>query len=89
MSNPPYITQQDKDSAGYCDHGQRVLRQGRKKDGGAWRGEFCFLDECQPLWWSWNPQIEVQGKVGLWIRPIYEPMDFVYHGLKGSPWENK
>lgn len=66
--------------AGFCEHGRRQLRQNVSKSGKAWRGEFCVVSECEPMWWRWNEQI------GLWIAPMYEPMDYVYHGIANSPW---
>lgn len=69
--------------AGFCEHGRRELRQKVGKTGKTWRGEFCQVGECEPLWWRWNEQID------LWIPPIYEPMDYVYHGIPNSPWADK
>jgi len=83
MSTAPRLTAEEADKASWCDCGiKREMRQGSKKDGGSWRGEFCVLSECEVLWWRFNSQI------GLWIRPMYDPHDHVYPGLKGSPWEH-
>lgn len=83
MAEAPPLTANDAERASWCDCAiQREMRQGTGKQGKVWRGEFCVLNECEVLWWRFNSQI------GLWISPIYDPYEYVYPGLKGSPWEH-
>jgi len=83
MTNAPQLTSQEVSKASECECGiQREMKQGQNQYGKVWRGEFCVLNECPVLWWRYNEQIE------LWIAPLYEPNDYVYLGLKGSPWEH-
>lgn len=82
--NIPQLTRDDFNRAGYCDHGKRVIKQGVGKSGKPYRGEYCPNNECEVMWWRLSGVDDHK----YWVAPIYDPYEFVYVGMKDTPWEN-
>ena len=46
--------------------------------------EYCPNNECEVMWWRLSGVDDHK----YWVAPIYDPYEFVYVGMKDTPWEN-